>query len=239
MSFDLRKAYPNNTEIASILHLKKEEAEKVDSEFQFTISEIAPFVNASLNQALFDQIFGEGVVNSEEEFKAKIVEEIAGNQKNDSMMRFTIDVRDKLVETLNIPLPVDFLKRWLFYTSEGKTSKETIESEFGNFEKSLKWDLIVGKISDDNHFEVTDDEIKAMYASQLRLQFQQYGLFNITDNVLMQYAESGLQKEEERRRTVHQIIESKAVLYLQSTLKLDVKKVSRDEFNKLYETVKA
>jgi len=55
ISFNLRKAYPNDVELASILHLKKEETASINSDFQFTIESISRFENAELNQDLFDK----------------------------------------------------------------------------------------------------------------------------------------------------------------------------------------
>ena len=68
IDFDLRKAFPNDNEIAGLLKMKKDEVEKIDGNFRFTINEISRFIPADINQELFDRIYGEGIVHSEEEF---------------------------------------------------------------------------------------------------------------------------------------------------------------------------
>ena len=45
-----------------MLKKQKEEVEKIDGNFRFTINEISRFIPAELNQELFDRIYGEGVV---------------------------------------------------------------------------------------------------------------------------------------------------------------------------------
>ncbi|MCK7533989.1 MAG: hypothetical protein MZV63_24670 [Marinilabiliales bacterium] len=41
VDFDIRKAFPNDNEIAGLLKKKKEEVEDIDGNFRFTISEIS------------------------------------------------------------------------------------------------------------------------------------------------------------------------------------------------------
>ncbi len=98
IDFDLKKAFPNDTEIAGLLHIKKEEAEAVDGNFRFTINEISRFHPAELNTELFNRIYGEGVVNSEEEFMKKLEEEIAANLKRESDYRLMIDIKALALE---------------------------------------------------------------------------------------------------------------------------------------------
>ena len=83
----------NETELGSLLKIDKNIAKDVKSNFSFQVEEITRFVAGELNQELFDQAFGEGVVKTEEEFRAKIKEEIAARFVADSDYKFLIDVR--------------------------------------------------------------------------------------------------------------------------------------------------
>jgi trigger factor len=119
ITFNLRKAYPNEVEIATILHKKKEEVANIDSDFQLTIAAISKFQKAEFNQELFDKIYGEGTVTSEEEFKAKVQEEVKANLNRESDYKFRVDAKEAILKKVNFALPVDFLKRWVFSSNEG------------------------------------------------------------------------------------------------------------------------
>jgi trigger factor len=66
VDFDIKKAFPNDNEIAGLLKKKKEEVEGIEGNFRFTVSEITRFHPAEIGKELFDKIYGEGVVNNEE-----------------------------------------------------------------------------------------------------------------------------------------------------------------------------
>ena len=98
IDFDLKKAFPNDTEIAGILHIKKEEALVIEGNFRFTINDISRFYPAKLDKELFDKIYGEGVVNSEEEFMIKIEEELVLNLKRESDFKLMMDIKNLAIE---------------------------------------------------------------------------------------------------------------------------------------------
>ena len=146
IDFDLKKAFPNDTEIAGILHKKKEEVAALGADYRFTIKEISRFYPAQLGKELFDRIFGEGVVNSEEEFMKKIEDEIVINLKRESDFKLMMDIKNLAMEKTDFQLPEEFLKRWLLRVNE-KSTQEQIEKEFDSFRKDLKWQLIRNKIA--------------------------------------------------------------------------------------------
>lgn len=106
-SFDLdvNKAFENETDRAAMLKVKKEELEGMDPIFNVTIKEVKRFAEAVADKDLFDRLFGEGVVNNEEEFDAKIVERMKGEYAQESDYRFMLDARDTLIEKAAIKLP--------------------------------------------------------------------------------------------------------------------------------------
>ena len=234
IDFDLRKAYPNNTEIAGILHKKKEEVENLEGTFRFTINEISRFYPAELGQELFDKVYGEGIVKSEEEFLKKIEEEIALNLKKESDYKLMMDVKKLALEKTDIQLPEEFLKRWLLKVNE-KTTKEQIDTEFDSFRKDLKWQLIRNKVARDNEVKITEEELLNEARNVTRYQFQQYGLYYATDEQITNYAKETLKREDDAKRIADKILEDKVALILKDLVKLETKSVTVEEFNKLFE----
>ncbi len=234
IDFDLKKAFPNDTEIAGILHKKKEEVKDIEGNFRFTVNEISRFYPAETGQDLFDKVYGEGVVNSEEEFLKKIEEEIALNLKKESNYRVMMDVKNLALEKTELQLPEEFLKRWLLRVNE-KTTEEQVNKEFDSFRKDLKWQLIRNKVARENEVKITEEELLNEAKNITRYQFQQYGLYYATDEQITNYAKETLKKDDDAKRIADKILEDKVTLLMKDLVRLEPKSVTVEEFNKLFE----
>ena len=234
VDFDIKKAYPNDTEIAGILHRKKEEVAGLGAYYRFTINEISRFYPAEPGKELYDRIFGEGVVNSEEEFMKKIEDEITINLKRESDFKLMMDIKAMAMEKTDLQLPEEFLKKWLLRVND-KTTAEQIDKEFDNFRKDLKWQLIRNKVARDNEVKISEEELQKEAENITRYQFQQYGLFYATDEQIANYAKETLKRDEDAKRIADKILDEKVILLLGEMVKLENKSVTVEEFNKLFE----
>jgi trigger factor len=234
IDFNLRNAFPNDFEIAGLLKKQKEEVIEIKGDFRFTVNEISRFRQAEINQELFDRIYGEGIVTSEEEFRKKLEDEIRTNLNNESNYKLAIDLKKLALEKTEFELPEDFLKRWLVKVNE-KTTEEQVEKEFGNFRNDLKWQLIRNKIARMNEIKITEEELLKEAESITRYQFQQYGLFYADPEQVTNYAKETLKREEDAKRIADKILEEKVTVLLKEMVKLDNKSVTIEEFNKLFE----
>ena len=234
IDFDLKKAFPNDTEIAGILHKKKEEVADLGANYRFTVNEISRFYPAELGKELFGKIFGEGVINSEEEFMKKIEEEIVANLKRESDFKLMMDIKNMTMEKTDFQLPEEFLKKWLLRVNE-KSTAEQIEKEFDSFSKDLKWQLIRNKVARDNEVKISEEELQKEAENITRYQFQQYGLFYTTDEQIANYAKETLKRDEDAKRIADKILDEKVILLIKELVKLEDKSVTTEEFNKLFE----
>ena len=234
IDFDLKKAFPNDTEIAGILHKKKEEVADLGANYRFTVNEISRFYPAELGKELFDKIFGEGVINSAEEFMKKIEEEIVANLKRESDFKLMMDIKNMTMEKTDFQLPEEFLKKWLLRVNE-KSTAEQIEKEFDSFSKDLKWQLIRNKVARDNEVKISEEELQKEAENITRYQFQQYGLFYTTDEQIANYAKETLKRDEDAKRIADKILDEKVILLIKELVKLEDKSVTTEEFNKLFE----
>lgn len=236
ITFNPKKAYPDNdAEIASLLKMKKEEVADLKSNFTFEIKEISRFVKAEINQQLFDQIYGEGKVKSEEEFRNKIAKDIEAQMEGNSEYRFLIDLRkyceDKVGE---LKFPEELLKRVMQNNNKDR-EEDFVEKNFEGSLKELKWHLIKEKLVADNDIKIEQDDIKAAAKNSARAQFAQYGMTNVPDEYLDKYADDLLKKQEQVQAFIDRAIEQKLTEALKKVVKLTKKKVSLDDFNKLFE----
>lgn len=234
ITLNLRKAFPNDTEISSLLGIPKEAAANVNSDFQLTIKEISKYAHGNVDQQLFDKVYGEGTINSEEEFRAKIKEGIASSLAHQSNYKFQIDVKEYLLNKFNFDLPTEFLKRWLMEVNEG-LKKEDMENEWPLFEQDFRWQMISSRIGDEKEVKVSDEDMKEEARRVARNQFQQYGIGYLPDENADEFAKHILGKEEDRKKIATQAFESKIFTELKNMVQLDKKEISDKDFMKMFE----
>lgn len=234
IDFDLRKALPNDYEIAGLLKKQKDEIKDINGNFRFTVNEVSRFHPAEVNQELFDRIYGEGVVKSEEEFRTRIDEEIANNLKQETDYKLAADLKKSAMEKTEFGLPEAFLKKWLLRINENTTAEE-IEKEFDSFRNDLKWQLIRNKIAKDNDVKISDEELQKEAENITRFQFHQYGLFYANDEQITNYAKETLKREEDAKRIADKILEEKVTAIMKEMVKIEDKSVTIEEFNKLFD----
>jgi len=234
IDFDIKKAFPNDNEIAGLLKKKKDEIENIKGSFRFTISEITRFHPADIGTDLFNRIYGEGVVSTEEEFMNKIEEEITASLKRESEFKLMQDIKKLAIEKTDFNLPEEFLKKWLLKVNE-KTTQEQIDKEFDTFRQDLKWQLIRNKVAKENGVKITEEELQKEAENVTRYQFQQYGLFYASEEQISSYAKETLKREDDAKRIADKILEDKVIGTMKEMVKIENKNVTADEFNKLFE----
>ena len=223
----------NEAELSSLLKIKREEVAEMKSNFSFQIEEITRAVPAALTQELFDQVFGEGAVSSEEEFRGKIKESIAAQFEADSNYKFLLDARTYLMNKVGkLEFPDALLKKIMLLNNEDKGESFVEE----NYEKSLEeltWHLIKEQLTEAFGIKVEQADILAMAKENTRMQFAQYGMMSIPEEMLENYAKEMLKKKETVEGLVNRAIESKLAAALKGKVALNNKEVSMEEFNDL------
>lgn len=232
VTFNVRKAYPNDTEIASMLKIEKDEASNLNSDFIFTIKEITDFKESEVNQELFDKVYGKGEVKSEEEFNEKIREELKGLFVKDSDYKLILDIKDKFLKKLDISLPDNFLKRWLKATDK-KLTDEVIEKEYDRFAKDFQWTLFRDKVAKDNNITVEQKDMLEEARNLTKMQFAYYGISDLPEVQLMQYTENLLKNKDEVRKIGEKILDEKVVAHIKENIKIENKLIKREELSEL------
>lgn len=232
LTIDPRKVSKGDDDMAAMLAISKEEAEALTGDFDFKITEIKTMVPAAVDQALFDKLFGEGIVKTEAELRAKITEDLNRMFGNDSDRLFSQKISDSLIETTKFELPEEFLKRWIFATSKEETTVEQVEADFENYKKSLKWQLIQNNIIKTNNIKVENVEMVDYTKGLLINQFAQYGMPAPEDTELEEHAKSVLQNKEEANKIFDNLYGMKMLNYFKETVSLNEKALSYEDFIK-------
>lgn len=234
--FNPNAAYGGSeVELASLLKIQKEEVADHAGNFSFQVEEITRFVAAELSQEIYDQVFGEGTVNSEEEFRAKVKESLQAQFTPDSDYKFLLDVREYLTNKIGkLEFPDALLKRIMLMNNEEKGEGFVNE----NYDKSIEeltWHLIKEELVAQNEIKIDNDDVMNMAKGATRAQFAQYGMMNVPEEMLENYAKEMLKKKESVDGLVNRAIEAKLSAALKNKVSLDEKTVSLDEFNKMFQ----
>ncbi|MDU1889082.1 MAG: trigger factor [Dysgonomonas sp.] len=235
--FNPGKAYEGNeTEIASLLHIEKDAVEAIAPEFQFTITEVTRYKEADLDQDLFDKVFGAGNVTTEADFIEKVKETISDQFAPDSDYKFLLDAKELLEKKAgDVQFPDAFLKRWLMATGKDKTA-ESIEADYPKIVEDLKFHLIKEQIAKDKDIKIDNEDMKTIAMQAARAQFAQYGMMNLPDEMVENYANDMLKNKDNARNLLDRAMENKIIDSLKDTLGVDEKTISLDEFRKFFET---
>lgn len=235
LTFNPSKAYEGNeTEIAALLKIDKAEIEAHSGDFSFQVTEITRFAPAELNQTIFDQVFGEGTVTSEEEFRAKIKEKLGEQYVADSDYKLLLDARTHLVSKIGtLEFPDALLKKIMLANNQDKGA-QYVEENYAKSIEELTWHLIKEQLVEANGIKVDDADIKETAKEATRFQFAQYGMMNAPEELIENYAAEMLKKKEQIDGLVARCIDKKLTAVFKNTVKLDHKSVSIDDFNKMF-----
>jgi trigger factor len=236
ITFNPKKAYPGNTgEVSSLLKISREEAENITADFSFQITEISRYVKAEVNQELFDQVFPEGGVKDEKAFREKIADTLKAQFVTDSDFRFIQDVRTYCEKKVgDLTFPEDLLKRVMLNNNKDKGA-DFVEKNFEMSIKELKWHLIKEQLVAANQIKIDENDVKEAAKEAARAQFAQYGMNNVPDEYLDNYAADMMKKKEYVDNLVDRSIDRKLTEALKKVVKLNEKSITLDEFNKLFE----
>ena len=234
ITWNPRKAYPeSDVEVSSLLKIQKEDVKDHEGDFTFQITEISRYVKAEINQELFDQTFGEGNVKDEKEFRQKISDIISQQFKADSDYKFLLDVRAHMEKKVGkLEFPEALLKRVMLNNNKDKGEKFVED----NFEKSIQelgWHLIKEQLVAAQEIKVEDDDLKNVAKEAARAQFAQYGMSNVPDEYLENYAQEMLKKRENVDGLVDRAVDLKLTAALKNVVKLNEKDITMEDFQKM------
>lgn len=234
--FNPRKAYPDNdSEIAALLKIKREEVAQHEGDFSYQITEISRFEKAEVNQALFDQIYGEGEVKSLEEFRTKIAEGIKEQTVTDCDYKFLLDVRSYLEGKVGkLTFPDEILKRVMLLNNKER-GEEFVEKNYEASIQQLTWHLIKEQLVEANKVKIEDKDVREAAKETARIQFAQYGMIQVPEEYVDNYVTEMFKKKENVDAFVDRAIDLKLIEALKKVVTLETKEVTLDEFNKIVE----
>ncbi len=230
---NVNEAFANETDRAAMLKVEKDQLASIEPIWKLTCKNIKTFVNAELCQETYDKIYGEGVVKSEEEFDAKIAENLAAEYVQEANYRFSKDAKEYLLAKAGVTLPEKFLKRWLVTVNEGKFTAEQIEKEFPAFCEDFKWQIVRDNIANKFDIKVTPEEAFETAKEQARYQYAMYGMNNVPEEYIQDFAMKVLSEDDGKRRIADMVLEKKLMDAVKEQVSLANETISVEKFREL------
>lgn len=228
---DLAKALKTE-DISRILGISEEEASSLgNTSFKLLVKNINRLEEADLNEDFYTKLFGAGVVNNEDEFKARVREEVESMLVQNAEQKLQNDLYTEGMEKVKADLPEDFLKRWLKATNP-EIKENELEEGFGDFLKNLKWTLVENQIIRANDLQVKYEEVLELAKGRIAAQLRMYGQGEPNEKELAQYAMQLLQDKEQANRLFEESKALKVFDHLKKLVKLQTKEI---EYNKFLE----
>ena len=222
----------NATDASAMLGIEKAKAEAITSNFQFTVKSIGRVQPAEINQELFDKLYGAGKVNSVEEFRNKIKDELSKMFSGDSEQILKNEIIEALLVKLNIKLPDEFLKRWLMTASEKPVTYDEVSKEYEMYSKSLQWQLIENRVIKDNQIKVGNDEVVSHLKEILTAQLARYGRADVPEEELTKMTNEVLKKEQEVKQIYEKLYNDKVMALFKNNFTIEEKEVPYEEIYK-------
>ncbi|WP_350285020.1 trigger factor [uncultured Croceitalea sp.] len=218
--------------LPAALGINKEQAEKLNIEVSFTIEEINEREPAELNQELFDKLFGKDAVKSEKELKERIKEDSEKQFEQQADQKLLNDITEKLIDDTKFELPSEFLQKWIQVSGENPISEDEAKEEYEKSEKGLRYQLIEGKIINDNDIQVQFDELKEFAKGFIKSQMAQYGHLDPKEEELENIAARVMGNQDEVKRMQEQLMSQKLLKLYKEKANLKVKEISYENFVK-------
>ena len=234
ITFNPSKAYEgSNYELSSLLKVDREKVAEYTGDFSYQITSVQHFEKHAVDQELFDLTFGKDTVKDEKEFREKIAEGLKAQLALDSDMKFLMDVRKYAEDKVGqLTYPDSLLKRIMKQNNKDK-DQEFIDKNYEPSIKELSWSLIRSKIAVALGVKIEDEDVKSAAREMAKAQFAQYGMSNVPQEYVDNYADELLKKKEAQQQFVDRAIDAKLVEALKGVVTLNKKSVSLDEFNKM------
>jgi len=234
---DLKKAFPNETELAALMDINKEHVAESEPFFSILINEITEFKAGELTEENLKKYYPDGTVTNENELRSKINEEIAEFFKQESDYRLSVDARDYMKTKSNFAMPDEFLKRYLIATDkDGKLNAEVLENEYDSFTVGFRMQLMLDKLAREYNITVSEEDIRAVSLSAISRQFRQYGItLEMLGDRVSEFVDNDLKDSKKREQYASQVVEDRVFAQVKRLVTLKEKTVSEEDFKKLFE----
>lgn len=233
LEIDVNELLEREGDRASLLKVKKDELASINPVFSATVINIKTYMPAEESQDTYDKIYGEGSVNSAEEFEKKVAEQLAENYRQEADFRLSKDLKSYIIDKADVKLPEGFLKRWLYSMNKEKFTMEQIEKEFDAFLADYRWQMISDYLMNKFELQISQQDMREAAKGYVSYQYAMYGMPNVPEQFIADAAEKMLADRKQMERIVEQVAEQKVLAAAREKVSLEKKSISVEKFRDL------
>jgi trigger factor len=224
--------FNDDHDLMTFLKVSHDDAHGLDINVNFEVSEINERELADLDQELFDKLFGPKAVTSVTELKDKIKEDSEKQFAQQGDQKLLNDVTEYLLESTSFDLPVEFLQKWMQTAGEEPMTEEQAKEEYEKSEKSMRYQLIEGKLITDHNLQVQFEELKSYAMEMIKGQMAQFGQLNPSEKELEDIAARIMSNQDEVKRLSEQLMSQKLLNLYKTEANIKTKEITYDDFVK-------
>ncbi|WP_243473077.1 trigger factor [Winogradskyella sp. MH6] len=224
--------FNDDHDLMTFLKVSHDDAHGLDINVNFEVAEINERELADLDQELFDKLFGPKAVTSVTELKDKIKEDSEKQFAQQGDQKLLNDVTEYLLESTSFDLPVEFLQKWMQTAGEEPMTEEQAKEEYEKSEKSMRYQLIEGKLITDHNLQVQFEELKAYAMDMIKGQMAQFGQLNPSEKELEDIATRIMSNQDEVKRLSEQLMSQKLLNLYKTEANIKTKEITYDDFVK-------
>ena len=224
--------YKDDHDLIHALKVPHDDAHGLDINVSFIISEINKRELADLDQELFDKLFGKDAVKTVTELKNKIKEDAEKQFVQQSDQKLLNDITENLVESTKFELPSEFLQKWIQNSGEKPLDENQAKEEYEKSEKGLRYQLIEGKLMQDNDIKVDFEDVKESAKAMIKVQMAQFGQMNPSEKELEDITARVLSNQDEVRRISEQVVSQKLLALYKEKANIKSKEITYENFVK-------
>ena len=149
-----------------------------------------------------------------------------------------IILKGEITSPINVTKSCRFAPRCVYAKPEcfeNEPQLEEIEKDFDKFLEMMKWNLIQKHYVNELKLEVTPEEATQEAKALAMQQFAYYGMNQVADDMLANYAKSILENKEESRKVYEKLFERKVIDAVVPQITVTDTTVTPEEFAKLAE----
>lgn len=229
--FSLETVDKEADELKKIFTLEDDELTAIqEKKMQFTVKRISKITLAEINEEFIKKVLGEDTeITIEEDFKAdmrkKLIDELAESAKYHSRHK----IREAVEGNHEIPLPDEFLKRWLVETRE-KITEENVEEEYKGLKSSTIWGLLVNEIQQAYpESKIENEDLEAYVTSQMKENMGE----ELGEEQLKQYVDYVLKNEQMGQQYYYRLLDERIFDVIESQITIEHETISATDFVEL------
>ncbi|NOX86290.1 MAG: trigger factor [Chlorobi bacterium] len=228
VDFNPMNAFKDESKVMWLLNLKDDQKDKLTAEYRFSIDKVVRSKDAEINEEFFKKVYADEDIQTEEDFRKRLTEDLEKHYAADSENQFVNDAIDEFIKITDLPLPDEFMKRWLVESNEGKITAEQVEQQYESYGKSIRWSLIESKLMEiyGDQAKVTEEEIR----NEVRKYFIAPGMEYEYNQQVEDVVNNILSNPDEKQRIYASLQNKKLSALFKEKLSVQEKEVSPDKF---------